>query len=71
SIEALSQTLASSVKQWRQRNPQVVAANIKPGGTSKARHQLAEGKLETQKEQAPASQAPNQCKNGAPANTCN
>jgi hypothetical protein len=48
-----------------------VAANIKPGGTSKARHQLAEGKLETQKEQAPASQAPNQCKNGAPANTCN
>ncbi|MFJ3450219.1 RHS repeat-associated core domain-containing protein [Pseudomonas sichuanensis] len=71
SIEALSQTLASSVKQWRQRNPQQVAANIKPGGTSKARHQLAEGKLETQKEQAPASQAANQCKNGAPANTCN
>ncbi|MEN5239783.1 RHS repeat protein, partial [Pseudomonas sp. TWI923] len=32
SIEALSQILASSVKQWRQRNPQVVAANIKPGG---------------------------------------
>ncbi|UVL87222.1 RHS repeat-associated core domain-containing protein [Pseudomonas sichuanensis] len=71
SIEALSQTLASSVKQWRQRNPQVVVANIKPGGTSKARHQLAEGKLETQKEQAPASQAANPCKNGAPANTCN
>ncbi|AZL74244.1 RHS repeat-associated core domain-containing protein [Pseudomonas oryziphila] len=71
SIEALSQILASSVKQWRQRNPQVVAANIKPGGTSKARHQLAEGKLETQKEQAPASQAANPCKNGAPANTCN
>ncbi|MEN8643074.1 RHS repeat protein, partial [Pseudomonas sichuanensis] len=59
SIEALSQILASSVKQWRQRNPQQVAANIKPGGTSKARHQLAEGKLETQKEQAPASQAAN------------
>ncbi|UVK80973.1 DUF6531 domain-containing protein [Pseudomonas sichuanensis] len=71
SIEALSQILASSVKQWRQRNPQVVVANIKPGGTSKARHQLAEGKLETQKEQAPASQAANPCKNGAPANTCN
>ncbi|UVK83644.1 DUF6531 domain-containing protein [Pseudomonas sichuanensis] len=71
SIEALRLTLASSVKQWRQRNPQQVVANVKAGGTSKARHQLAEGKVETQKEQMPASQAPNQCKNGAPANTCN
>ncbi|MDF9619166.1 RHS repeat-associated core domain-containing protein [Pseudomonas entomophila] len=72
SIEALRLTLASSVEQWRQRNPQVVVvANVKAGSTSKARHQVAEGKVETQKEQAPALQAANQCKNGAPTGTCN
>ncbi|CAK16324.1 RHS repeat-associated core domain-containing protein [Pseudomonas entomophila] len=71
SIEALRLTLASSVAQWRKRNPQVVVANVKAGSTSKARHQVAEGKVETQKEQAPALQAANQCKNGAPTGTCN
>jgi hypothetical protein len=58
SIEALRLTLASSVKQWRQRNPQQVAANIKPGGTSKARHQLAEGKLEPRKSRRPRPRPP-------------
>ncbi|MFJ4344046.1 RHS repeat-associated core domain-containing protein [Pseudomonas sp. NPDC089401] len=71
SIEALRQTLASSVEQWRERNPQMVVANIKVGSISQARHQLTEGKLETQKEQAPATAAANQCKNGVPTSTCN
>ncbi|MFV0929266.1 RHS repeat-associated core domain-containing protein [Pseudomonas palmensis] len=71
SIEGLRMKLASSVEQWRTRNPQVVVANVKTAAISTAQHQAADGKVETQKMQSPASLEANQCKNGAPTSTCN
>lgn len=51
--------------------PQVVVANVKTAAISTAQHQAADGKVETQKMQSPASLEANQCKNGAPTSTCN
>ncbi|MFF7108620.1 RHS repeat-associated core domain-containing protein [Pseudomonas sichuanensis] len=64
SIEALRLILAASVALWRKRNPQLVDTNIKPNSTSTAQHQATQGKLETQREEAPPKNAANRCKNG-------
>ncbi|MEN8639315.1 RHS repeat-associated core domain-containing protein [Pseudomonas sichuanensis] len=65
SIEALRLILVASVALWRKRNPQLVDTNIKPNSTSTAQHQATQGKLETQREEAPPKNAANSCKNGS------
>ncbi|MDN3222573.1 RHS repeat-associated core domain-containing protein [Pseudomonas nunensis] len=70
SIGALLAVLTKAVEAWYLRNKRGVAGNVRVGATSKAQHQLGEGRVEVRKTEVPAKKKPNAEKNGTCPGTC-
>jgi RHS repeat-associated protein len=69
SIGALLMVLAGAVATWRLRNAHGQGGNVKPGTTSQAKRKAGEGKTEVSKHEEPATNSPNDEKNGVCACT--
>ncbi len=71
SIKSLLVMLHDSSTKWHHRNPKAMPTVVKQDKVAEAKHQSAEGRNESIKNQTPAESAPNCCKNKALCNTNN